>query len=327
MDDPLKTTGGGRTSPGSSVSLMYAAASMYYLEDANQAEIASRLGTSRPTVSRLLAEARRRGIVRIEIIAPPETHAAGLADRTAAALGVRAVHVTPSVPPGLGGASLAPAVSTALAGAGLRAGDVLLVSSGRTVFEVSQAELPQLPGVLVAPTIGGHDEPESWYQPNEIVRHLAAKVGGAPQFLFAPAMPSRTLYDSLVADDSIRRVFDLWAMAKCVILGVGAPPLSRSSLPRFVERGASLRGAVGDVCSRFYDRSGRAVPWPGADRLIALSLEALRNVPVGIAVAYGEGKVAALVAGARVGYFNELVTDAPTAAALVSAAETFERDG
>ncbi len=315
---------GERSATGSSVSLMYAAASMYYLEDANQAEIAARLGTSRPTVSRLLAEARRRGIVRIEIIAPPEIHQTGLAERAAAALGLRTVHVAPSVPPGLGGASLAPAVSAAIGQVGLRSGDVLLVSSGRTVFEVSQAELPQLPGVVVAPTIGGHDEPESWYQPNEIVRHLAAKVGATPHFLFAPAMPSATLYASLMADESTRRVLDLWAMARCVILGVGAPPLSRSSLPGFVERSPSLRNAVGDVCSRFYDRLGRPVPWPGAERLVALPLEALANVPVSIAVAYGEGKVAALLAGAHAGYFNELVTDAPTAAALVDAAESLE---
>ena len=38
------------------------AASLYYLEDVNQAAIATRLGTSRATVSRMLAEAQRRGM-------------------------------------------------------------------------------------------------------------------------------------------------------------------------------------------------------------------------------------------------------------------------
>jgi len=43
--------------------LMVAAARLYYLQDATQAAIADRLGTSRPTVSRLLAGARGVGIV------------------------------------------------------------------------------------------------------------------------------------------------------------------------------------------------------------------------------------------------------------------------
>ena len=53
-------------------SLLYAAAKLYYTDDATQAEVAAQLGTSRATVSRLLAEAKRRGIVRIEVVPPAE---------------------------------------------------------------------------------------------------------------------------------------------------------------------------------------------------------------------------------------------------------------
>lgn len=293
---------------------------MYYLEDVNQAEIASRLGTSRPTVSRLLSEARRRGIVHIEVIAPPEIREVGLADRVAEALGLGRVLLTPAVAPGWGGAALAPAVSNALRTTALSVGDVLLVGSGRTVYEIAEAELPPLPGVIVAPTIGGHDEPDGWYQPNEIVRRFANKVGGVAQFLFAPAMPSPSLYESLRQDPGTARVLEAWKTARCVLMGVGAPPLSRSSLPRFVERNSLLGAAVGDVVSRFYDRDGVPVTWTGSDFLVALPLQDLVGIPVRIAVAYGEGKVAALLAGARAGYFNQLVSDIPTGAALLEAA-------
>lgn len=51
--------------------LLYTAARLYYEEDATQAEIADQLGTSRATVSRLLAEAKRQGIVRIEVVPRP----------------------------------------------------------------------------------------------------------------------------------------------------------------------------------------------------------------------------------------------------------------
>lgn len=44
------------------------AAKMYYLFDYNQNEIAKKLGVSRPTVSRLLQQAKSEGIVQIKII-------------------------------------------------------------------------------------------------------------------------------------------------------------------------------------------------------------------------------------------------------------------
>jgi DNA-binding transcriptional regulator LsrR (DeoR family) len=310
------------TTPRFPKALMHAAASLYYLEDANQAAIAERLGTSRATVSRLLAEARREGIVRIEVVAPVDHDLDALSARVAGALGLDAVHLS-SLPTGASvGASLAPALSAALRSLDLGTGDVLLVSSGRTVYEAAQAELPPLPGVTLAPMIGGQDEPEVWYAPNEITRQWAAKVGGVPAFLYAPALPGPVLHDTLVQDPAIHRVLELWAGARCAVMGVGAPPHSRTSLPRFIADATSaLRDAVGDVCSRFYDSDGRAMPFPGAERLIATSLEALQAKPHTIAVAAGSAKVPGILAGARSRYFRQLVTDADTATALLAAVE------
>jgi DNA-binding transcriptional regulator LsrR (DeoR family) len=308
-------------------SLLYAAAKLYYTEDATQAEVAAQLGTSRATVSRLLAEAKRQGIVRIEVVPPAEAASADLADRLARALALTTVYLSLPLPnPGAGrtvvdvmGGTLAPAVGRALAGAGLLPGDVLLVSSGRTVYEVAQFDLTELPGVVVAPTVGGNDQPEEWYQTNEITRLVANRVGGRATYLFAPALPGPDLYPSLLTDPSIQRVLQLWPRARCALMGVGAPPLLRSDIPQFVPTGSSsLRSAVGDVCSRFYDRNGDAVPFDGGERLIALELDALRHIPVAIAVAVGRDKVDSIIAGARGGYFNQLVTDPGTATAILT---------
>lgn len=320
--DPTAMTG--PDSPGATrfqADLMYAAARLYYLEDANQAEVAKHLGTSRATVSRLLAEARRHGIVRIEVIAPSEPTDDDLAARTAAALHLDAVYLSASSAANHVGRALAPALSSALQGVGLVGGDVLLVSSGRTVYEATQFALPHLPGVLVAPTVGGQDESEAWFQTNEITREAAAKIGGHPAFLYAPALPGAALFTSLQDDPSIRRVLELWQAAKCAVLGVGAPPLTRRSIPAFVPtNAASLRDAVGDVCSRFFDRSGAQVEFPGSDRLIAIGLDTLKQIPSSIAVAVGAEKVRGIMAGAQAGYFNQLVTDPDTAARLITAA-------
>lgn len=268
-DDPLSTT-----------------AAMYYQGDANQAEVAQRLGLSRATVSRLLSEARRRGIVRIEVVHQTVTDHQALGDRTAKALDLQSVYLTPTASDNFTGASLAPGLAAALQAVGLNPGDILLVSSGRTIWEVSQAELPPLLGAVVAPMIGGQDDPEPWYQPNEIVRQFAAKIGGHPTFLYAPALPGPDLHKTLLQEASIARILELWRAADCAVIGVGAPPLARMSIPRFVPTDAiTMREAVGDVCSRFFDRHGAAVDSPGSERLMSTSFDVL--IPVTIAVAFG----------------------------------------
>jgi DNA-binding transcriptional regulator LsrR (DeoR family) len=306
---------GGRFSP----QLMFEAASMYYLDDATQAEVAQTLGTSRATVSRLLSEARRQGIVRIDVVAPTARDGQALARRTAETLGIRSVRLGPSRQVGAVGTSLSAALSLALAEVGMGAGDVLLVSSGRTVYEAAQGRLPSLPGVRVAPMVGGQDEPEPWYQTNEITRQVAAKVGGVPTFLYAPALPGPGLHERLVGDAATRRVLELWSTARCAVVGIGAPPRTRRSLPQFVPRDPGLLHlAVGDICNHFFDAAGRPTPFPGSERLLAISEEALRSLPTSIAVAAGETKVPSIRAGAKAGFFTELVTDPWTAEALLT---------
>lgn len=307
--------------PKFSGALMHAAAQLYYIEDATQAEIAARLGCSRATVSRVLAEARRQGIVRIEIIAPREDAHAALAQQLRDALGLHAVHLS-ALGSAAAGLAFAHGLAEALNGAGLASGDALLISSGRSIYEAAQNELPSLPGVMLAPTLGGQDEPEAWYASNELTRRIAERVGGAPVFLYAPALPQPGLYERLMEDPSVQRVVGLWDSARAAVLGVGAPLATRTTLPRFVpERTDALRHAVGDICGRFYDARGEPVQFPGSQRLIATRLERLREIPITIALAAGAQKIPSIIAAARAGYFNHLVTDEETALGLLAAKE------
>src|SRR3954452_24381455 len=86
-----------------SPSVLYAAAKMYYTEDATQAEVAAQLGTSRATVSRLLAEAKRQGIVRIEVVPPAEAASGALANRLTRPFALPTVYLSLPLPyPGAG---------------------------------------------------------------------------------------------------------------------------------------------------------------------------------------------------------------------------------
>jgi DNA-binding transcriptional regulator LsrR (DeoR family) len=303
---------------------------MYYTDEATQAEVAEHLQTSRATISRLLHEARRRGIVRIEVIPTQSEFAHDLGSRVAAVLGLTATYISDPLPvPGRGetiealmGGVLAGAVGRALLAVGLDFGDIMLVSSGRTIYEVARFELPKLPGVIVAPTVGGTDQPEAWYQTNEITRLVAERIGGRPTFLYAPALPGAELFQTLQTDPTIQGVLNLWPHARCVLTGVGAPPLLRSDAPQFVNVATSpdLIEAVGDVCSRFFNRAGQPVAFAGSERLIAVDMETLKRIPTVIAVAAGPNKVAPIIAAARAKLFSQLVTDPRTAEDILARA-------
>ena len=289
-------------------SLLYAAAKLYYTEDATQAEVAAQLGTSRATVSRLLAEAKRQGIVRIEVVPPEEAASATSPTGLARALGLTTVSSAFRSP-------------TPGAGRGSRRRDGRHARTGRwpgtgrrpaccqatccwcrpaaRSTRSRKYELTPLPGVLVAPTVGGNDQPEEWYQTNEITRLVANRIGGRPNYLFAPALPGPDLYPSLLNDPSIQRVLHLWPRARCALMGVGAPPLMRSDIPRFVPTASTFAARRGRrrllAVLRPGRRAGRLRGTRAADRV---ELEALRHIPVTIAVAVGKDKIDSIIGGA-----------------------------
>nr|WP_279671617.1 sugar-binding domain-containing protein [Flexivirga meconopsidis] len=232
-------------------------------------------------------------------------------------LGIRKAYVAEGDQRGHEGAGLRGPVADALTDAALRPGDVLLLSSGRTVYELSRARVTVPPGLDVAPTVGGVSEPEAWYQTNEIVRSFAEQAYGRAHFLFAPARPSARMLATLRDDEDFTALTAMWDRAAAALVGIGAPTSSRSSISRHIPaQGDELQTAVGDVCLNFFDLDGQPLEFDGSDRMVRISPDQLRQVPSSIAVAVGLEKVTSIVGAAASGMFDTLVTDAVTASAV-----------
>lgn len=168
--------------------------------------------------------------------------------------------------------------------------------------------------------VGGQADPTPWFQTNEITRVAAERSGAVPAFLFAQASPSAAVRSSLDEDPSFRHVTESWARAKGAILGIGAPPVARESVTRGIPvEDAALDRAAGDVCLNFYDLDGAAVDFAGSDRMVRIGRDLLRAVPHAVGVAVGAGKVPSIIGAVRAGLVDRLVTDVPTARALLQA--------
>jgi DNA-binding transcriptional regulator LsrR (DeoR family) len=300
--------------------LVLRAAYLYYVEDRSQEEIASQLGVSRSTISRLLAEARETGVVRIEVTAPPPV--GGLEQELARQLGLERVYVAQGVAaPADPGSVLATAVGEALLDSKLGAGDALLVSWGRATWSLSHVDLPAIPGVVVVPAVGGLNDEQPWVQTNEIARRLAARLTGSVLLLHAPAVPSAKLRASLLTDESIRAAVSRWDDAAAALLGVGAWSQAEPKPPSILSMDrTTLQRSAGDVAGRLFDAEGNPIAYETEKLLLGISREQLLRVRRRIGVAVGTRKADAIVAAARSGLVNVLVTDVITASALTAAA-------
>ncbi|HEY8346455.1 MAG TPA: sugar-binding transcriptional regulator [Symbiobacteriaceae bacterium] len=300
--------------------LLVEIAHLYYEEDLTQNEIAKRLGLSRPKVSRLLKEAKEKGLVKI-LILDPHADLLKMEKELAARFGLRAVRVVPT--PALDDLLIKQAVAQEAADfipRFLEPGDTIGVSWGSSLGELVRVfpVLP-LPGSMVVQLNGGIDSANTHNNALDVVQGLAERLGAEAYTLPCPdIVGSPRIRAAFLQDERLARVLALGRSATKALVSVGA--LSTESV--LVKAGyfspediAALKakGAVGDICSRYFDGNGRVCDPELDARTIGLSLEELRRIPCVIALAAGVNKGRALLGALRGGYCDILITDAATA--------------
>jgi DNA-binding transcriptional regulator LsrR (DeoR family) len=308
------------------VHLLSKVSSLYYLRDQTQQQIADRLRISRPTVSRLLQEAKEYGIVRISIIAPPGLHTE-LETQLETQYGLsEAVVVGTETRPSRDillrqiGAAAAEYLTR-----NIQAGETIGVAWGTTLNEMVQAMTPlATEGVRVVQLLGGIGRPDDPAYAAGVVRRLAQLLDAAPVVLPVPGVVlSPAVRDALRADPHIRNALEHLDALDTVYLGIGAlatnPVLTDGeSLPVAAYRELVAAGAIGDLALRFFDAQGRFVRSSLDDRILGISAQQLRTAKRVVGVGGGPDKVEAVAAALRADVLDVLVTDHTTAEALLT---------
>jgi DNA-binding transcriptional regulator LsrR (DeoR family) len=303
--------------------LLVKVADLYYLQDRTQAQISQVLKISRPHISRLLKRAREAGIVAISVRSPFALSIA-LAEELRGQFPLRDVLVVPSGASPL--AQVAEAAGSYLASR-IQRDSVVGVSWGRTVRMVAD-RLPDVPRrpVEVVPLVGGMGPVGEEVHANEIARRLASRLDGKYYVLNAPAMADSVgSCATLIRDPAVGSILERARKADVAVVGIGGV-LSSSTLVRsgYLKpeqlRRLKRAGAVGDICSRFFTRSGRPCRSSVTGRVVGIDLADLRQLPWVIGVAVGIEKAQAILGALRGGYINALVTDEATARAVLKLA-------
>ncbi|MBM3495354.1 MAG: sugar-binding transcriptional regulator [Armatimonadetes bacterium] len=303
--------------------LMTRAAALYYLEDATQAEVALRLGLSRPKVGRLLRQARDLGIVTITVHAPP-AYTEGLERELAARFGLlRVLLATDQPDPGVQRSLVAQAAAEHLL-RNLRAGMTVAVGMGRNVGAVAEAirQAPARRCTLVT-AIGGSPAMARGVDSGDICRTLAERFGGTGVCLYAPAYAeTASVRDAFLQHEDVDRTLRLAAQAEMAIVGIG-DARNESAVVRMgcFSRLDMIRmrqaGAVGDILGSFFDVHGQAVAAGMRDRVISIGPEDLRRIGCVVAVASEAGKGRAILGALRSGMVKVLATSASNAREVI----------
>ncbi len=300
------------------------AAKLYYQSGYSQSEIAKELGLSRPSVSRLLQYAKDMGFVRIEIFDPIEDQS-HLAQKVAAAYQLKDVCIANAPIEneedikkyiGRRGASYLNDI--------VQDGDIIGVGWGTTLHCLCHALVSHpLRGAQIVQLEGGITLSSSETYANEILERFAKNYETIAQYLPLPVLfDSKEVKEMVYRDRHIHRVLELGRNANIAVFSVGtvrdnalffqlgyADPKEKEYLKAH---------AVGDICSRFFDKDGRISSKELNDRTVGIELEWLRHKEYSILLSGGEAKIASIHAALKGGYANVLITDQFTAKKLLS---------
>lgn len=307
--------------------LLASVAALYYLEGLNQDAVATAVGLSRSTVSRLITEARQVGVVRI-LIDRPLPRDSRLEQRVVAAFGVRGALVVAD--PAAGVPTPAAGRVGALAAhhltGRLRPGGTLAISWGETVAAVAAA-LPNDPSrrTRVVQMIGASGTLRPAIDGPELAQTFARRLGGQYRTLTAPlVVDDAQVALALLRQQPVAEVLAEAAGADVALIGLGTLEPAASSLLRAgyvgvedLERCAAL-GIVGDAAGHMLGADGAVVASELGARVVGLGEAALRGIPEVVAVAHGPSKVAVVRAALRSGLVDVLVSDAPTVQAVLA---------
>jgi DNA-binding transcriptional regulator LsrR (DeoR family) len=312
-------------------------ACLYYRRGMSQGDIAKQIGKSVMTVSRMLREATKRGIIEFRLTVPhpsdldlerqlkrhfPHVSEFVVLDDQLLALG--------DFKESLGAA--AAAYFSFLLGnnktIGVGGGETVagLVDSLGAEVKVHGVVVVQLSGMTVHTASLGSNEAF-------ITQRLCTKLDAEGYFCLFPSNfnPADLAGKTVAIEDMLAQARARWGNIDLALVGIGhmrgVPGSSRAGYisPQELDI-LKARNAVGDVLLHFFDEYGQVVSQDIDRNVMCISWEQLKAVRKLVAVAGGTEKAEAILGALRSGLVDTLITDRTAAASVVNRAKKISSD-
>ncbi|MFD5225332.1 sugar-binding transcriptional regulator [Microbacterium sp. NPDC058342] len=303
------------------------AAKLYYLQDMTMDAIATELGTSRSSVSRLLSFARETGLVDIRVNSPFE-RVGQLEEQLRARFRI-AAHIVPI--PGVVNEveRLERVALTAgrLLSQFVESNMVIGIAWGSTIGMVSRSLVQkETHGTTFVQLNGaGNTQTSGLDYSSDILQRFGHAFGAQVEQFPVPAFfDDPDTRAAMWRERSTRRVLSVQSKMDIAVFGLGSP---QSEVPSRVYVGGylnredyrSLRedGAIGDVATVFFRADGTWQDIGLNARSTGMGLDMLRRVPRRVCIVSGAAKAGTLQAAITAGLVTDVVLDETLARLLI----------
>jgi len=305
--------------------LIIQVAELYYEEKKTQQEIATIIGKTRPTVSKLLQEALNKKIVETSINRPfhfdhglekqlKDTFNLMEAkvliwrnnnyDRLRRYLGIVGVGIVRNL---------------------LHPGMTIGITWGTTLQAIIDAmEENPISNIQIVQLMGGLGGQGEAYDALSLVQRLSEKLHGEPYYLNAPYLvESAEMAQSLLGNKSNRKSIMMGKKCDIALIGIGKLDPQMSTL--YLGGHISLKelevlqriDVIGDACGHPFKSDGKDAAEEFDSRIVGVTRKDLKAIPIRVAVAGGVAKAAPILGALLGGYTNQIITDNVTAEAVL----------
>ena len=297
---------------------------LYYVAGMTQDQIAQELGVSRQRAQRLVSKAMADGLIHVRL-----NHHIGACMDLEKALCDRFGLQRCRVAPGLGqGADPARAIGAAAAAElerFLRMPDPMVIAfgTGRALRAMVEQFNPSGPCPHRIVSLLGNIAPDGSATLYDVISRIAERLDATyfpmPVPVISDTAEEREFFMHL---RPVRTVYDLASKADVTFVGIGqmgadAPLALDGFVSPEVLADLQEQGAAGEIASWVFDRRGRYIDSPRNALVGGVRVEPGQTHPV-IGVAAGPSKTRAIHAAMLGRIINGLVTDEPTARALLT---------
>jgi DNA-binding transcriptional regulator LsrR (DeoR family) len=290
--------------------------SLFYEQELTQSQIGEKLGLSRVKIYRLLKEAREHGVVQI-IVNWPTRRDHKLEQTLKETFGLKEALVLQAPQQQRALLSELGQLAARYLESILKPNSTLAICLGQTTYEVVNAIRPNYQTHLsVVQAIGSMPGALHRHDSSALVRQFAEKVGGEALYLSSPPIADSPASAQVIRHQpDIKRTLETAKNAQVALIGIGnlnpqssifirSNVLSENELHSLIKE-----GAVGDIAWHIFDGQGKLHPGSFNERIIGLSLEDLKRIPLTIAVAGGKDKAQAMLGALNSQVLDVLCTD------------------
>lgn len=290
-------------------------AEMYFYQGISQKDIATDMGISTASVSRLIKEGFDLGVIRVDI-----RYESGidlqLEERIRSAFGLDAVSIveTPSkvnenaMKKYLGQRAKETFVSL------LKPDMNVGIGAGNTMAElVASLKVGEIPfNINPFPLVGGWNSRRAFGESNNIIQTMCNSLRCSFNALLSPAFfSSREAKEILLTEPEVKRVTDMWNHLDLVVFAVG-PSLNLSNHRAFYPE-ILPEDITGDLLGWPINMDGSLASLECNERMMSIPLDALTKIPMRIGIGGGKAKCLNIISALKGGYITHLVVDNETA--------------